>query len=170
MQEVKVRGVGVDPKTMNTVLLLSSGEKILPILIGVAEATAIASELEGHKSVRPQTHDLFLIVLEKMNSYIKKVTITDVKDDTYYAIITLATVGAMEDIEIDARPSDAVALALRSKAPIFISDKLAKDLVLMEIDTKEEKPIDPIDTEEVEAFKQFLDEITPEEWNRFLNY
>ena len=170
MQEVKVRGVGVDPKTMNTVLLLSSGDKILPILIGVAEATAIASELEGHKSVRPQTHDLFLIVLEKMNSYIKEVNITDVKDDTYYAIIKLAKVGAVDDIEIDARPSDAVALALRSKAPIFISDKLAEELVLMEIETKEEKLTEPIDTEEVEAFKRFLDEVTPEEWNRFLNH
>ncbi|HHY19708.1 MAG TPA: bifunctional nuclease family protein [Firmicutes bacterium] len=172
MIEVKVRGVGIDPKTMSTVLLLSSGEKILPILIGVAEATAIASELEGNKSIRPQTHDLMIQIMEKLESKVEKVSITDVKDNTYYAIITVvqeSAEGASEKLEIDARPSDAVALALKSGAPIYISDKLADELVLMEIETAGTLPKEPIAKDEVEAFKQFLDEASPEEWNRFLS-
>ncbi len=168
MLEVKVRGVGIDPKTMSTVLLLSSGEKILPIFIGVAEATAIASELEGSKSQRPQTHDLFLIMLERLKSKIEKVIISDVKDNTYFAVMTIVQEGAAGKIEIDARPSDAVALALKSKAPIYLSENLANELILMEIAQEESLAKEPIDKDEIEAFKHFLDEATPEEWERFL--
>lgn len=168
MLEVKVRGVGIDPKTMSTVLLLSSGEKILPIFIGVAEATAIASELEGTKSQRPQTHDLFIIMLGRLKSRIEKVIISDIKDNTYLAVMTIVQEGAEKEMEIDARPSDAVALALKSKAPIYLSENLASELILMEIAKEESLPKDPIAKDEIEAFKNFLDEVTPEEWERFL--
>ncbi|MDD2431171.1 MAG: bifunctional nuclease family protein [Firmicutes bacterium] len=179
MQEVKVRGVGIDPKTMSTVLLLSSGDKVLPIFIGVAEATSIASELEGTKSQRPQTHDLMIEVLEKLKSRIEKVIITDFKDNTYYAVMTIIQDGyedgASVKLEIDARPSDAVALALKSKAPIYLSEKLIGELVLMEVDveiisnTTKASDKEPIAKGEVEAFKQFLADVTPEEWQRFID-
>lgn len=180
-----MRGVGIDPKTMGTVLLLSSGERVLPIFIGVAEATAIASELEGTKYPRPQTHDLFVKLLASLNKKIEKVTITDVKGNTYYAVMTItkndldASTGDSVKFEIDARPSDAVALALKSNAPIFLSEKLASELVLMEIESESvvseavlnefvDITKDPIAKDEVEAFREFIDNITPEEWNRFL--
>jgi len=178
LHEVKVRGVGIDPKTMSTVLLLSSGDKVLPMFIGIAEATAIASELEGVKSPRPQTHDLMIRILTTLKYRIEKVDITDFKDNTYYAVITLVQDGtgdgAPVKLEIDARPSDAVALALKSNAPIYLSEKLAGDLVLREVDVEIISNVkmpsnEPIAKDEVEAFRQFLDDVTPEEWNRFID-
>jgi bifunctional DNase/RNase len=118
--EVRVRGVTVDPQAGSPVVLLEEvqGERVLPIWVGVFEARAIVMEIDKVAPPRPMTHDLIKTILEGVKAQITNVVITDLRDSTYYAHLTLQSGGA--SLRVDARPSDAIALALRVQAPIYV--------------------------------------------------
>lgn len=124
--EMKIRGLMMDPVTNMPIVILkdSSGNSILPIWVGVYEANAIALEIEKVQTPRPMTHDLIKNVLLGLNAVVKKVVVTDLRDDTFYALIWLERNGTT--ITIDSRPSDALALALRTDAPIYVEDAVLK--------------------------------------------
>src|SRR5260221_5809588 len=124
--EMKIRGLMMDPVTnMPIVILKESGtEQVLPIWVGVYEANAIALEIEKVSTPRPITHDLLKNVLTGLETTIRKVVVTELRDDTFYAVIWLEKAGEM--ISIDSRPSDALAMALRLDWPIFVEDDVLK--------------------------------------------
>jgi hypothetical protein len=121
LTEVKVMGIVVDPKASNPVVVLVdlAGQKALPIWIGVFEAEAISRGLEDVVTLRPMTHDLMKQILDTFQVSLKRVVINDLKDNTFYANLYLNAEG--EELVVDSRPSDAIALAVRLKAPIFVA-------------------------------------------------
>jgi len=123
---MKIRGLMMDPVTNMPIVILKdvNGNAILPIWVGVYEANAIALEIEKVQTPRPMTHDLIKNVLLGLNATVKKVVVTDLRDDTFYALIWLDRNGS--SITIDSRPSDALALALRTDAPIFVEEEVLK--------------------------------------------
>ncbi|MBN2362038.1 MAG: bifunctional nuclease family protein [Deltaproteobacteria bacterium] len=133
--EVTVAGLALDPRTDSPILLLrdSSQNRILPIWIGVAEATAIAAQVEGIRLPRPMTHDLTQNLVNSLGGRISRVAITSLVDATYYAQVTL--VANEQQNDLDARPSDAVALALRAAAPIYVDDQVFQQGAAMLVDT-----------------------------------
>lgn len=122
--EVKVMGIVVDPKASNPVVVLVdlSGQKALPIWIGVFEAEAISRGLEDVVTLRPMTHDLMKQILDTFQVTVKRVVIHDLKENTFFANLYLSVDG--EELVVDSRPSDAIALAVRVKAPIFVSESV----------------------------------------------
>ncbi len=124
--EMEVKGVRIDPVGQSPVVILVDKEqrKALPIWVGTTEAAAIERELKNVTTMRPMTHDLFHTVLGRLNAKVKEVRIVDLRDQTYYA--TLFLWSGKEVVEIDARPSDAIVLTLKSKAPIFVATKLVE--------------------------------------------
>jgi bifunctional DNase/RNase len=124
--EMKIRGLMMDPVTnMPIVILKDSGsDTVLPIWVGVYEANAIALEIEKVATPRPMTHDLIKNVLMGLETQVHKVVVTELKDDTFYAVIWLECEGRM--VSIDSRPSDALALALRMDCPIFVEEDVLK--------------------------------------------
>ena len=137
--EMTIKGLMVDPITNMPIIILrdKDGQRVLPIWVGVFEANAIAVQIENTASPRPMTHDLLKNVIEDLQGRVERVVVSDVKDGTYYAIIHLSVRG--DAVAIDARPSDAIALALRAKAPIFAEEHVIEQA----------KPGEPV-TSEVE--------------------
>jgi bifunctional DNase/RNase len=123
---MKIRGLMMDPITNMPIVILkeSCGSNVLPIWVGVYEANAIALEIEKVVTPRPMTHDLLKNVLVGLDAQVHKIVVTNIKDDTFYAVIWLERDGTM--ISIDSRPSDALALALRIDCPIFVDDEVLK--------------------------------------------
>jgi uncharacterized protein len=158
MRQMKVDKLGIDLLTHDPVVILKDmdGSHYLPILIGPFEATAIALALEGAPVPRPLSHDLMRNILESLDTSLEQVIIHDIKDSTFFAKLILRTDGDLQ--EIDARPSDGIALALRMQAPIYVSDK-----IVLEEATQEKKAAD--DTE-IQRFKKFLDDLKPSDFNR----
>ena len=153
MLHMKVRGVALDQQMNPVVLLVDQGETMaLPIWIGQAEATAIAMELQSVKPPRPMTHDLLKSVLKSLSVAVLRVVVTEVKEATYFAEIHLATNG--NPMIVDSRPSDAIALALRSEAPIFVSDTVAEQAIQLK------KPLE----QEMDEFKKFLESVKPSDF------
>jgi len=124
--EMKIRGLTMDPVTQMPIVVLKdvNGATVLPIWVGIFEANAIALEIEKVSTPRPMTHDLLKTVLMGLEADVKKVVVSDLKDDTFYALIWLEKSGEM--ISIDSRPSDALALALRLDCPIYVEDTVLK--------------------------------------------
>jgi uncharacterized protein len=124
--EVKIRGLMMDPATNQPVVVLKElqGSGVLPIWVGVYEAQAIALEIEKVQTARPMTHDLLKNVLTGLNVHVQKVVVSDLRDDTFYALIWMERDG--ETLSMDSRPSDALALALRLDCPIFVEDQVLK--------------------------------------------
>jgi bifunctional DNase/RNase len=122
--EMTIKGLMVDPITNMPIVILrdKDGQKVLPIWVGVFEANAIALQIENVTPQRPMTHDLLNNVIHDLKADIKKVVVSDLKDNTFYALIHLSIAG--EVMVIDARPSDAIALALRARAPIYVEDSV----------------------------------------------
>ena len=122
--EMKIRGLMMDPMTNMPIVVLKdmSGDAVLPIWVGIYEANAIALEIEKVTTPRPMTHDLIKILLMGLEASIKKVVVSELKDDTFYALIWLEREGHL--MSVDSRPSDALALALRHDCPIFVDDKV----------------------------------------------
>jgi len=150
---MKVRGVALDQQMNPVVLLVDQTETLaLPIWIGQAEATAIAMELQGVKAPRPMTHDLLRSVLQTLAINVTRIVVTEVKESTYFAEIHLARNGT--PLIIDSRPSDAIALALRAEAPIFVADNVAEQAIALK------KPLD----EEMEEFRKFLESVKPSDF------
>ena len=149
--EVKVYGLIADPSSMQPVLLLvdPSGELVMPIWIGQAEAAVIQGELQGTKPPRPTTHDLLERVIQRINGTVRRVIITQEKEGIYYAILVLERDRAL--LELDARPSDSIAMALKFKAPIFISRGLFKEKAVL---LREQKNVE-------ESYGLTFQELTP---------
>lgn len=125
--EMKIRGLMMDPVTNMPIVILrdSSGNSILPIWVGVYEANAIALEIEKVTTPRPMTHDLIKNVLLGLSTGVQKVVVSELRDDTFYAVIWLEHGGEL--ISIDSRPSDALALALRLDCPIYVEESVLKN-------------------------------------------
>jgi len=124
--EMKIRGIAPDPVTNMPVVILKdvSSDTVLPIWVGAYEANAILLEIEKVSTPRPMTHDLIKNVLTGLDTQVHKVVVTELKDDTFYAVIWLERDG--HAISIDSRPSDALALALRMDCPIFVEEEVLK--------------------------------------------
>ncbi|MGA7239042.1 MAG: bifunctional nuclease family protein [Bryobacteraceae bacterium] len=124
--EMKIRGLMMDPVTNMPIVILKdvSGASVLPIWVGVYEANAIALEIEKVSTPRPMTHDLIKTLLLGLNTGLRKVVVSELKDDTFYAVIWLDRDGEL--ISVDSRPSDALALALRLDCPIYVEESVLK--------------------------------------------
>ena len=154
-----IYGVSFDMVGKQPIVLLKTadGNKFLPIWIGHPEAASILMKLQGAGTPRPMTHDLLCDILGELDVKCTQVSVTELRENTFFASITLNVAG--RELEIDSRPSDAIALAVRSGAPIFAADE-----VITESAIEFEHEVE--DTEEVvEKFKDFLDQVTPEDFN-----
>ncbi len=120
--EMTIKGLMVDPITNSPIVILrdKEGQRVLPIWMGIFEANAIALQIENISTPRPMTHDLLRNVIQNLKATVQKVVVCDLQENTFYALIYLALDG--DTVAIDARPSDAIALALRTRAPIFVED------------------------------------------------
>ena len=164
MIEVRVAHLGLD-KTNNTPVVIlqeQNGERVLPIWIGPAEASAIAMELAGMKFARPLTHDLLKQVIVGLGADLRKVIITKVQDSTYYAELHIYRGDAV--VNIDARPSDSIAVALRLKAPIFTSEELLEQTTVDTSELSTDTPSPPADSD---WLKNHLQNLDPEDFGKF---
>jgi bifunctional DNase/RNase len=159
-----ISSVNMDQVTNSPIIILKEieGDQTLPIWIGLLEATAIASEIEGVKFSRPMTHDLLKNIMDKMDIEIKKIEICDLRDNTYYALIHLTTKGKTQTI--DSRPSDAIALALRTQAPIFVSDEVLRKSKQVEA-TREGVAADK--SEQGKKWQDVLEKLNPEDFGKY---
>jgi bifunctional DNase/RNase len=125
--EMKIRGLMMDPVTNMPIVVLKdvSSESVLPIWVGVFEANAIALEIEKVPTPRPMTHDLIKNVLQGLEASVRKVVVTELRDDTFFAVIWMEREGRV--VSVDSRPSDALALALRVDCPIYVEDEVLKN-------------------------------------------
>ncbi len=159
MQEMVIYGVSFDMVGKQPIVLLKTaeGNKFLPIWIGHPEAAAILMKLQGAATPRPMTHDLVTDILGQLDARVVKIAVTELRDNTFYALITLAVNGG--EIEVDSRPSDAIALAVRSGAPIYAADAVIEESAI------EFEHEDVNEDEIVEEFKKFLEEVSPEDFS-----
>ena len=156
---MSVAHLGVDRSTNSPVVVLREvgGERTLPIWIGTNEANAIAMELQGMKPERPMTHDLLRNLIAGLGGELRRVQITDLRDDTYFA--ELQVMRGEEVIQVDARPSDSIALALRCNAPIFTTDAL--------LDRPSTPGSTPEQTTDPDALRRYLEKLDPQDFGRF---
>lgn len=164
MVEVKVAHLGLDRSTNTPVVILQEkeGERVLPIWIGPSEASAIAMELAGVKFSRPLTHDLVKQVIVGLGGELKRVVITRVKENTYYAELQIHRNDHV--VQVDARPSDSIAVALRLDAPIFTQDEL---LELTAVDTIEPSSLES-GSLDADSLKSYLEKLDPEDFGKFI--
>src|SRR3954464_8092301 len=163
MQEMVIYGVSFDLGSKQPIVLLktSDGNRFLPIWIGHPEAAAILMKLQGASSPRPMTHDLLTDVLDQLDAQVVRITVTELKESTFYASITVQQNGS--ELEIDSRPSDAIALAVRADAPIFVADDVIEESAI-EFEGEGEEVNEEEVQEIVSEFKQFLEHVTPDEF------
>ena len=161
MIEMKVMGIALDTRTGSPIVVLhdKNNRKALPIWIGSAEASAIIRKIENIKSTRPMTHDLILDIVEKTGFSLERVEINDVAEQTYYAVIVLKN-ASNEELYIDSRPSDAIAVAIRADIPIFISAKVLADGSISTDSAKDEQ--------EALEFKKFIQDIKPSDFEKMI--
>lgn len=164
MVEVIVAHLGLDRNTNAPVVILreKEGVRVLPIWIGPAEANAIAMEIQGMKAPRPLTHDLLKQIVVGLGADLSQVIITAVKDNTYYAELMMKREGQV--FQVDARPSDSIALALKLQAPIFTDDELLND---SPIETGEGDVGGSGDSMSAESLKRYLENLDPQDFGRF---
>ncbi|MCH6564147.1 MAG: bifunctional nuclease family protein [Myxococcales bacterium] len=159
MIRMSVAGVHLDSSSGSAVLVLANPEgRALPILIGLAEATSIARELEGVELPRPLTHDLLRDSLEALGARILRVEVTALRENTYYAIVVLADASGRET-QLDSRPSDAVALAVRVDAPIFVHEQVLRET--------QSNPQEILASAEKEEWKKILEAMDPEDFGKY---
>ncbi len=156
MIEMAVQGLAIDERTRTPVVLLKEkeGTRMLPIWIGPSEASSIAIELTGRKFQRPLTHDLLKTVIDGLNATVPKIAIVDLREKTYFAKVFLERDN--EVLTIDARPSDCIALALRTRSPIFVKEELLRE------DDGVEDSTDP----SMEELQRQLEDMDPEEFGK----
>lgn len=161
-RQMKVSGLLMDPQTNTPILILKDPEsdRSLPIWIGLLEATAIATELEKIQFPRPMTHDLIKNCFDQLNVQVERVEVCDLRQNTYYALIYLRN---SENVTpIDARPSDAIAIALRTNAPIFV-----KEDVLTRSQKSDGSPQPVFDKENKDKWADILAELDPEDFGKY---
>jgi uncharacterized protein len=158
MQEMVIYGVSFDLVGKQPIVLLKTadGNKYLPIWIGQPEAAAILMKLQGASTPRPMTHDLVTDILGQLEAQVIRITVTELRENTFYAQITVQMDGT--EIDVDSRPSDAIALAIRAEAPIFAADQVIEESAI-EFEGEE------VNEEEMVAeFKKFLEDVSPEQF------
>jgi bifunctional DNase/RNase len=156
-----IYGVSFDLVGKQPIVLLKTadGNKFLPIWIGHPEAAAILMKLQSQAPPRPMTHDLLSDMLEQLEAQVVRITVTELRENTFYAQITVQQEG--REIEVDSRPSDAIALAIRAEAPIFAADRVIEESAI-EFEG-EDVDQDQLDAE-VAKFRNFLEDVTPEDF------
>ncbi len=161
MIEMKVMGIALDTRTGSPIVVLhdKNNRKALPIWIGSAEASAIIRKIENLNVSRPMTHDLIINIIEKAGYTVQKIEINDVEKDTYYATIFLQN-NSGQTLEIDSRPSDAIAVAIRVDAPIFVTANVISNGSVSTDTAKDE--------EEAQEFKKFVQSIKPSDFEKLL--
>ena len=149
--EMTIKGLMVDPFSNTPIVILrdKDGQRVLPIWVGVFEANAIAQQIENVAPARPMTHDLLRNVIRDLNATVEKIVVCDLQENTFYAMIHLAING--ETVAIDARPSDAIALALRTRSPIFVEDTVIDHAKTVDFAS------DRADTERLQKWLESLD-------------
>jgi bifunctional DNase/RNase len=161
MQQMAVYGVSFDLVGKQPIVLLKTveGNRFLPIWIGHPEAAAILMKLQNAATPRPMTHDLVTEILVQLDAQVVSVAVTELRESTFYAQVTIRQDGS--EIEVDSRPSDAIALAVRAEAPIFVADEVIEESAI-EFEGEE---INDADLErEVSKFRSFLESVTPDEF------
>jgi uncharacterized protein len=156
--EMTIKGLMVDPITNMPIVILrdKEGQKVLPIWVGIFEANAIALQIENVATPRPMTHDLLRNVIQDLNASVQKIVVCDLQENTFYALIYLLLNG--EVVAIDARPSDAIALALRTRAPIYVEETV--------IDSA--KPFDPgPEKADAERLHKWLESLDPDDLGKY---
>jgi uncharacterized protein len=158
VQEMVIYGVSFDMVGKQPIVLLKTvdGNRFLPIWIGHPEAASILMKLQGATTPRPMTHDLLCSMLGELEVRCTQIAVTELRENTFYASITLNVNG--RELEIDSRPSDAIALAVRAGAPIFAADEvIAESAIEFEHEVEDADDV-------VEKFKEFLDQVSPEDF------
>ena len=156
--EMTIKGLMVDPITNMPIVILrdKEGQKVLPIWVGIFEANAIALQIENISTPRPMTHDLLRNVITDLHATVQKVVVCDLQENTFFALIYLG-LGA-DTVAIDARPSDALALALRTRAPIFVEEAVIDNA----------KPFDPVPEKgDSERLHKWLESLDPDDLGKY---
>jgi len=155
--QMNIKGLMIDPVSQMPIVILkdASGDQVLPIWVGIFEANAIAIQLEKILSPRPMTHDLLRQTIEHLGAKIERIVITDFRESTFFAALLLERDG--EKIEVDSRPSDAMALALRCDAPIFVEESVLQ---------KSSQPGDS-DSMEPDRLRRWLETVDPKELGQY---
>ena len=156
--EMTIKGLMVDPVTNMPIIILrdQEGQRVLPIWVGVFEANAIALQIENIATPRPMTHDLLRNVIADLKAQVRKIVVSDLKENTFYALIYMTVNG--DTVAVDARPSDAIALALRVRAPIFVEDAV--------IESAKSLDFTP-DKADSERLQKWLESLNPEDLGKY---
>ena len=156
--EMTIKGLMIDPITNMPIVILKDkeGERVLPIWVGVFEANAIALQIENISTPRPMTHDLIRNILSEIEADVQRIVVYELRENTFYAMIYLDREG--ETMAIDARPSDAIALALRTKSPIFVEDDVVESAKGLDL-TK--------DTTDSERLEKWLEGLNPDDLGKY---
>jgi bifunctional DNase/RNase len=162
LRPMVISGLTVDPLTNSPIVILKEvdGERTLPIWIGLLEATAIASELEGIKFSRPMTHDLLKNIMGVVDVKVNRVEVCDLKNNTYFALIHINHGG--REMSIDARPSDALALSLRMGAPIFVAEEVITKSSQIDLKAEAEDK-----SEQGKKWQEILEKLNPEDFGKY---
>lgn len=156
--EMTIKGLMVDPVTNMPIVILrdSDGQRVLPIWVGVFEANAIALQIENIHTPRPMTHDLLRNVIEDLHAAVDKIVVCDLRENTFYALIHLQTPAG--PVAIDARPSDAIALALRTRAPILVEERVIDHAKTIDFTS---------DKQDTERLQQWLESLDPDDLGKY---
>jgi len=156
--EMTIKGLMVDPITNMPIIILrdEEGQRVLPIWVGIFEANAIALQIENIATPRPMTHDLLRNVIQDLNASVQKVVVCDLKENTFYALIYVNAGG--ETVAIDSRPSDAIALALRTRAPIFVEETVIDNAKTIDFGTERA---------DSERLQKWLESLDPEDLGKY---
>lgn len=174
--EVAVHGLGTEPKTQQHVVVLreTDGTRVLPIFVGPCEAQAIARLVKGEKFPRPLTHDLLALLVEGLHAKVTRVVINELREGTYFASLLVSR--GQEVLSVDARPSDSIAVALRTEAPLYVNeDLLQSPPERPAVSDDPDDPIDPVagpetpltDEQRAEQLRRYLENLDPEDFGKF---
>ena len=156
--EMTIKGLMVDPITNMPIVMLKDmqGDRVLPIWVGIFEANAIALQIENIATPRPMTHDLLRNVIKDLDGTVERVVVCDLRDNTFYAVIYLNVRG--ESVAIDARPSDAIALALRTRSPILVEETVIDNARTVDLSS---------DREDSKHLKKWLEDLDPDDLGKY---
>jgi bifunctional DNase/RNase len=155
--EMSIQGLIVDPLTNTPIVILKDkeGDRTLPIWVGLSEANAIALQIENIATPRPMTHDLLKNIIKDLDGRVERVVVCDLKDNTFYAVIYLTVRG--ESVAVDARPSDAIALALRTRAPILVDETVIENA----------KHVDFTERGDTDRLQKYLESLDPDAMGKY---
>jgi uncharacterized protein len=156
--EMTIKGLMVDPTTNTPIVILrdKAGDRVLPIWVGIFEANAIAVQIENVAMARPMTHDLLRNVIADLQATVQRIVVSDLQENTFFAVIYLTAHG--ETVAIDARPSDAIALALRTRAPIFVEDAVIDHAKTIDFSS---------DRQDADRLHQWLESLDPDDLGKY---